>query len=303
MKNPVILIYYKYTALKRAKDNMVQQRAICLALGLRGRILIAQEGINGTLEGEETSVNQYCHYMENHPEFSGIRFKRSPGTGTAFPKLVVKVRREIVTAELGKDDVNPNSLSGKYITPEELHEWFNGKKDFRIIDMRNDYEQTVGQFDNSVMSGMENFRDLKKSAQNLEHLKDETIVTVCTSGVRCEKASGYLLSKGYKDVYQLEDGIAGYMEKFPNQNFKGKLYVFDNRIMMGFDTSSPEHVVLGRCALCNDPSENYTNCAYDECHKHFICCESCLINGLPFCKPVCQEKLKQNHDFKLQVAV
>jgi UPF0176 protein len=135
---------------------------------------------------------------------------------------------------------------------------------------------------------------LKKITKDLENIKDEKIITVCTGGVRCEKASGYLVSKGFKDVYQLKDGIVTYMEKFPNQHFKGKLYVFDNRIMMGFNTDDSKHEVIGRCELCGEKSENYTNCADDECHKHFICCKNCLTNGLPFCRPVCKQKVLAN---------
>lgn len=295
MKDPIVLLYYKYISVPRPKDILIQQRAICRELGLKGRILIAREGVNGTLEGESDSVAKYCDYMNKHELFSGINFKHSQGTGKSFPKLVVKVRNEIVTSFLGDEDVNPNIVTGKYLSAEELHDWFNMGKNFKIIDMRNDYEQEVGRFEGSVLPGMENFKDLKKAVVNLNHLKNETVVTVCTGGVRCEKASGYLVTKGFKDVYQLKDGIVTYMEKFPNQHFKGKLYVFDDRITMGFETHNSD--VISKCAHCKKKSENYVNCAFDDCHKHYICCKECLFNGLPFCKDVCKMNylnLKQN---------
>jgi UPF0176 protein len=303
MKNPIILIFYKYTSLARPRDILVQQRALCLELGLRGRILIAREGINATLEGDDSALKIYCAHLNRHPELSGIRFKRSQGTGNAFPRLVVKVRKEIVTSDLGDEDVDPTQMTGEHISAEKLHEWLEQGRKFKIVDMRNDYEQIAGRFDGSIMSGMQNFRDLKVTAKNLEHLKDEKVVTVCTSGVRCEKASGYLMSQGYMHVYQLEDGIAAYMEKFPNQHFKGKLYVFDGRIMMGFGTESSKYESLGRCALCGGKSENYTNCAYDGCRKHFICCENCMTNGLPFCKKECELELKQTNNELQKMAI
>ncbi|HYC79506.1 MAG TPA: rhodanese-related sulfurtransferase [Candidatus Binatia bacterium] len=292
MNQQIVLLYYKYVDIARPKDIMIQQRAFCSQLGLKGRILIAREGINGTVEGTAQAVEKYIEYMESQEIFKGISYKKSEGDGNTFPKLVVKVRREIVTSELGDEDVNPNQITGEYLSAEELHQWYEEGKDFYVVDMRNDYEQTVGHFEGSILPGMENFRDLKKATEKLSYLKDKNVITVCTGGVRCEKASGYLVSKGFKKVYQLKDGIVTYMEKFPNKHFKGKLYVFDQRIVMGFNTDSPEHEIIGRCELCKQPSENYVNCADPECHKHFICCINCLINGLPYCKPECLSKIK-----------
>jgi UPF0176 protein len=293
MQKPVVLLYYKYVSVPRPRDIMIQQRAICHELGLKGRILISQEGINGTLEGESEAVQRYCDFMGAHELFGGISWKRSSGTGNAFPKLAVKVRREIVTGLLGEADINPNEVTGTYLSAEELHDWFAQGKRFRIVDMRNDYEQQAGRFEGSIMSGMENFKDLKSVAESLGQLKDEDVVTVCTGGVRCEKASGYLIKQGFKRVYQLKDGIVTYMEKYPNQHFKGKLYVFDGRVLMGFGTDSPEHEVIGRCALCGAKSENYVNCDYDDCHRHFICCAGCLVNGRAFCKAECRQRLEE----------
>lgn len=159
--------------------------------------------------------------------------------------------------------------------------------------MRNDYEQLVGMFKNSIPSGMVYFRDLPNILPKLEHLRNETVLTVCTGGVRCEKASGFLVQKGFNDVYQLYGGIVTYMEKYPNEDFLGKLYVFDQRVVMGFNTDDPKHVVIGRCDKCGEVSENYVNCADDLCHRHFICCEGCLINGLPFCNVKCEVNVKQ----------
>lgn len=306
MAQKTIILYYKYIPVPRPRDAVIQQRSLCTELGLKGRVLIASEGINGTLEGDSGAIEAYCRYMDNHALFSGINFKKSQGTGSAFPKLVIKARKEVVTGDLGEIDINPNEVAGKYITAEELHELLNSRQqnDFKIVDMRNDYEQAVGKFEGSVLSGMGNFKDLAKTPNHLKHLKEKMIITVCTAGIRCEKASGYLITQGFKNVYQLKDGIVTYMEKYPNQHFKGKLYVFDQRVTMGFETDSPDHEVIGECALCQDKSENYTNCAFDDCHKHFICCEACQINGLSFCTAECQlsyQKIVQQKSQKVAV--
>lgn len=144
---------------------------------------------------------------------------------------------------------------------------------------------------------MENFRDLPKVIPKIEDLKDEPVVTVCTGGVRCEKASAYIKKKGFKEVYQLDGGMATYMEKFPGKDFVGSLYVFDNRVVMNYDNKVKEgkegqlHEVIGKCMKCGIASERYINCENDLCHLHFICCENCVnIDGKSYCGRNCVEK-------------
>ena len=274
-----IVLYYKYVYIENPEAFMHSQRLICEKLGLKGRILIAHEGVNGTVEGAPESIQKYCDELLKDPRFSDVHFKRSPGTGNAFPKLKIKVRSEIVSGHLDDLDIDPNQVTGKYITAEELHDLIHSDEEFYIIDMRNDYEQQVGYFQNSIFPGMENFRDLKSVLPVISHLQDKKVVTVCTGGVRCKKASGFLVQNGFKDVYQLYGGIVTYMEKYPGEDFLGKLYVFDGRITMGFNSPDNPGVVVGKCALCGAPSENYVNCGWDECHKHFIACKECVMKG------------------------
>lgn len=281
MKQYEVILYYKYVHVADPLALVIWHKDVCVRLGLKGRVLVANEGINGTLEGEKLQIDEYCKMFtsqtvkEQFADFSDVVFKRSTGNGKSFKKLVIKEREEIVSAHLGDDDVDPNKLTGKHLPAEDLKEWYeNGKagEDFHIIDMRNTYEYKVGHFDGSVDAGMRNFRDLSKVVPNLEHLKDKKVLTVCTGGVRCEKASGFLMKKGFKDVYQLDGGMATYMEKFPGKDFLGALYVFDNRITT---ETTKERAVIGTCAFCNATSERYVNCLNDECHLHYICCEGC----------------------------
>jgi len=176
-----------------------------------------------------------------------------------------------------------------HLKPEELHQWIADKKEFYIVDMRNVYEHKVGHFEGSILPPIENFRDLPKVVEQIKHLKDKTVLTVCTGGVRCEKASGFLVSQGFTDVYQLDGGIVSYMEKYPNEDFKGKLYVFDGRVKMGFYTDDAKHEVVGKCDACGAPSENYVNCDNPVCHRHFINCQNCIEknDGKSFCTGGC----------------
>jgi UPF0176 protein len=286
-----VILYYKYIYIADPKKLVSQQKALCSKLGLTGRILIAHEGINGTLEGTDEAIADYCENLALNPLFEDISIKRSSGTGSAFPKLMVKVRDEIVSSHISKEAIDPNRKTGKYLTSEELHEWFKSAREFYIVDMRNDYETSAGLFENSIPSGLGNFRDLPHVLDSLAHLRDKTVLTVCTGGVRCEKASAFLVENGFSDVYQLKDGIVTYMEKYPNQHFKGKLYVFDQRVLMGFNTESPEHEVIGRCRHCGKSSEHFVNCANDDCHLHFISCEPCMVDKLAFCSNTCKEKI------------
>lgn len=273
-----ILLYYKYTPIHNPQELMHKQRALCERLALKGRILIATEGINGTVEGTVTNTQTYIQEMSKNPSFADINWKKSPGTGNAFPKLKVKVRPEIVTTGIKDKDFGPlKAVTGKYLSCDELYRWYCEGREFYILDMRNDFEYEVGRFKHSIFpQGLYHFRDLIKTIGNISHLKDKTVVTVCTGGVRCETASGLLIKYGFKDVYQLQNGIVTFMEKYPNTFFEGKLYVFDGRMTIGFHTHSQEHKIIGRCRFCQKPSENLVNW-HDENGRrvHGILCEDC----------------------------
>jgi UPF0176 protein len=273
--NYQVLLFYKYTHITDPEAVMLWQRELCERLDLKGRLIIAKEGLNVTLEGKVENTKQYMKELKRYPGFQEIDFKRSQGTGNAFDKLSVKVRPEVVTAGLGENDINPNEVTGKHISPEELHRLIHSDEEFYIVDMRNDYEHKAGYFKDSILAPIGNFRELPQVLNEISHLKDKKIVTVCTGGVRCEKASGFLVNSGFSDVSQLDGGIVSYMKMYPNEDFLGKLYVFDNRMVMGFHTDAPEHQVVGKCELCGKSSENYVNCSNIKCHRHFICCAEC----------------------------
>ncbi len=289
----VILLYYKYVPISDPAKLRQDQLLLCQKLDLKGRIIVSKEGINGTVEGEKENVQKYIAHMRADERFMDVDFKESIGTGKAFPRLSVRVRPEIVTLGTGsaKFKESGDFKKGTYLSPDELQKWYEDDKDFVVIDMRNDYEYSVGHFENSLLMPAENFRDIPKAVEKIlaEHpeLKDETVVPVCTGGVRCEKASAYLIEKGFKDVYQLHGGIVRYLEKHPGKKFKGSLYVFDGRVVVNYD-SPEQHTVVGKCKLCGTSSERCMNCENLDCHGHFICCENCSEGGI-FCSNECRE--------------
>ncbi len=297
-KDFVVLLFYKYTPIEHPEHLAMWHRGFCVAKGFKGRIIIAKEGINCTLEGRVEDVNQYIETLTKlhiSPDtrgmgcFKDVKFKTSAGTGEAFPKLKIKVRDEIVSVRLGDEDVNPNVITGKHLSPDELKKWYEKNEDFVVVDMRNSYEFKVGHFKNSIDPGLENSRDLPKIVEKIEHLKDKKVLTVCTGGVRCEKMSGYLVKKGFKDVYQLDGGMHCYMEKFPGEDFKGALYTFDNRVVMDF---GGDREIVGMCDKCGVQTERYINCQNPVCHKHMLVCESCIEKGGMFCGEECMQKIE-----------
>jgi UPF0176 protein len=298
MQDFQILLYYKYVQIDNPQAVMAAQKAFCEALGMRGRIIVAHEGINGTIEGTRENTEKYIAWMNTDRRFRNIHWKKSAGLGDAFPKLSVKVRKEIVSLHLHDSDIDPNEITGKHLSPIELRKWYESGKEFYIVDMRNDYELEVGKFNQTIFPGLQNFRDLREKLSEIENLKNKTVLTVCTGGVRCEKASGLLKREGFMDVYQLDGGIVSYMEKFPEQDFKGGLYVFDKRKVVHF--SAPEkHEMIGICKKCQNKSERYINCAFPQCHTHMIVCENCDPNEN---QTYCNEKCKISHEQKLATA-
>ncbi len=290
-----ILLYYKYVKVENPEALASWHRGVCEALGFKGRIIIAKEGINGTLEGSEENTEKYKQMLRSlgkdpntkgMGKFADIEFKESDGTGDAFPRMKIRVRNEIVSLHLGDEDLDPNEITGRHLPPEELKSWYEKGEDFVVVDMRNDYEFEVGRFRNSINPSLENFRDLPRHLAQIEDLKDKKVVTVCTGGVRCEKASGFLMKKGFKDVYQLHGGMHKYMEKFPGEDFLGTLYTFDNRVTMDF---GGDREVVGKCFACGAKSERCENCSNKSCNKRLVCCENCLAHDvLPWCSEACK---------------
>lgn len=317
-KNPnEILLYYKYTHVANPEGFMNWHKEICEKLGFKGRILIAHEGINGTLEGLKENTAQYIELMHaqngnegTFGDFSDVKFKQSPGTAdrTAFPKMKIKVRKEVVSLGLdryGEEDIDPNKVTGVHLDPVELKKWYESGEDFEVIDMRNDYEFKVGHFKNSINPELNNFRDLPEvlaKSEKLNQIKKASeegkkVLTVCTGGIRCEKASGYLINKGFKNVYQLNGGMHKFMEQFPGEDFLGSLYVFDNRETMDFAAEKGiERLVVGKCDVCKATTEKYTNCANIECHLKMLCCESCLNDSIKEIKDLIIEERESGNE-------
>jgi predicted sulfurtransferase len=286
----MITIYYRYITIDNPALIANWQRALCTKLQLTGRIILAHEGINGTVGGTDAAVVEYKKAMQEHPLFANLDYKDSPGDATAFPKLKISIKNEIV--RLG---VDPNkitaAMAGEHLSPEQAHQKIAEKlagasEDIVILDARNNYETAIGAFIDSINPNINTFRELPEFIdKNPELFKDKEVVMCCTAGIRCERASAYLKSKNIaKKVYQITGGIHRYLEQFPKGYFKGKNFVFDERIVYG-DTGD----VISKCALCKQSCDGYTHCVNVHCNNLVLLCDPCKEQSHNTCSSVCKE--------------
>ncbi|MBX8994120.1 MULTISPECIES: rhodanese-related sulfurtransferase [Staphylococcus] len=267
-----VLLYYKYVTIDDPETFAQEHLDFCKSLGLKGRILVSTEGLNGTLSGPVEATEKYKEHVRSDERFKDIVFKEDKAEEHAFKKMHVRPRKEIVAFDLD-EDVNPKELTGKYYSPSEFKEALLSD-DTIILDARNDYEYDLGHFRGAVRPDITRFRDLPDWIRNhKDELSGKKIVTYCTGGIRCEKFSGWLKREGFEDVGQLEGGIATYGKDPETQGeyWDGKMYVFDERISV--DVNHVNKTVVGKEWFDGTPCERYINCSNPECNKQILVSE------------------------------
>lgn len=225
------LLYYKYVPIKAPELFKEKHKQQCVELGLKGKILVSHEGINGCVSGTFEATEAYMKLMHEDERFHDMQFKIGETEGHTFTKMLVKTRPEIVT--FGTDVSLENSAP--YIEPEELKSLLDAGEDIVLIDARNKYEADYGTFENAIVPDIQVFSKFPEEAKKWEDLKDKQIVTFCTGGIRCEKASAFLRENGFENVRQLHGGILTYAEKVGGDHWDGKCFVFDERVAVGMD--------------------------------------------------------------------
>jgi UPF0176 protein len=262
-----VLLYYKYARVADPRALAEAQRALCVELGLRGRILLGVEGINGTLAGDAVATARYCAELRARPEFADIVFKTSYADTPPFPRLQIKVRREIVAFGAG-DDLDPAREAAPHLPPAEWKRMIE-QEEVVLFDVRNRYESEVGRFRGAITPPLENFRDLPRVLPQYAHLKDKTVLMYCTGGIRCEKASALFRREGFIKVFQLEGGIVSYGEQVGDAHWEGDCFVFDERMTVPVGRAEPGRPI-GRCEHSGATTRNVVNCLHDPCHKLIV---------------------------------
>jgi UPF0176 protein len=267
----LILLYYCYTQIQNPEEFREEHHLYCIANDIRGRIIVAEEGLNGTVSGTRAACEKYMTDLKADTRFADTDFKVDIHEGHAFKKINVRVKPEIVHS--GLHHINPRQKTGAYVEPHEFKQMLKNEEEMVILDVRSNYEHKLGKFKNAITLDMENFRDFPEKIKELEHLKNKKVVTYCTGGIKCEKASAFLLENGFEDVYQLHGGIIKYGLEEGGEDFEGKCYVFDNRVAVDVNQVNPK--VISTCYVCGTVSDRMVNCANPVCNEHVPICENC----------------------------
>ncbi|WP_188208180.1 oxygen-dependent tRNA uridine(34) hydroxylase TrhO [Alkalibacillus aidingensis] len=268
-----VLLYYKYVQIDDPATFRDEHLQFCLDLGLRGRIIVAEEGLNGTVSGTVEQTDKYMEALHADPRFADMTFKIDEADEHAFKKMHVRHKDEIVNLSLDEDDIDPNEVTGEYLEPKEFYEEMQ-KEDTIVLDARNDYEYDIGHFRGAVRPDIRNFRELPEwIKENKDMLEGKRVLTYCTGGIRCEKFSGWLKEEGFEDVGQLHGGIVTYGKdpEVKGELWDGQCYVFDERISVPIN--QVEHNVVGRDYFTGEPCERYVNCANPDCNEQILCSE------------------------------
>lgn len=278
-----ILLYYKFYPVGDTELLKLWQKTLCDSLNLRGRILVSAQGINGTVGGDIDDLKRYIKATKSYPGFKDIMWKWSDGGRENFPRMSVKIKKELVAFEsFNEVTVNENGVvgGGLHLKPAQVNELVEQYGDDVVFfDGRNQYEAAVGKFKNAVVPNTKTSRDFKTELDSgkYDNLKNKKVITYCTGGVRCELLSAMMKQRGFNDVYQIDGGIVKYGEQFGDDGlWEGNLYLFDGRMGMNF---SDHAKTIGECVHCKGKTSNYENCALPECNQLVLICETCKQNG------------------------
>tara|TARA_Y100000588_G_scaffold73871_1_gene76522 strand:+ start:1152 stop:2126 length:975 start_codon:yes stop_codon:yes gene_type:complete len=289
MKNKYqILLYYYYVKINNPQKFKQDHHLFCIKNNIKGRIIISSEGINGTVSGKKNDCEKYMNHLNKNKLFKDLDFKVEEYNSNAFNKINVRLKNEIVNSGINDDSILDKK--GQYIEPSDFKTILEDlPDDVTILDVRSNYEHSIGRFNNALTLNIENFRDFPDKISELKRMisKKNKIITYCTGGVKCEKASAYLMKNGYENVYQLHGGIIKYGIEENGKNFQGKCYVFDNRIVKDINKVNPK--VIGRCYITGERTDRMVNCANSECNRHFTLSEEGAKKYKGCCSKDCME--------------
>ena len=265
-----IITFYQFKIIKDKNDIITKLKDFCKFNKIKGTILIADEGINGTIAGLEKNINSFILYLENF-NFEKLNLKRSKYKYMPFQKLKIRNKNEIVT--LRTKFADPTKISGKKVKYNEWNQLIKDK-DTIVIDVRNEFEVKIGSFEGAINPKTKSFTDFKSFVQKkLNKSKDKKIAMFCTGGIRCEKASSYMMMKGFKNVAQLDGGILKYLEKTPKKDsmWNGECFVFDGRVSLKNELKDGTYKLCHACRLPISIKDTY-NKYYEpglSCHNCF----------------------------------
>ena len=286
----VVAALYKFVDLSAAKLALLQAElcALCEAEGIQGTLLLAEEGINGTVAGAPSAIETLIGHLRADAAFADIEVKLSHAQEHPFHRLKIKRKREIVT--IGDQSVRPADRVGTYVEPEDWNALVN-EPDVLVIDTRNDYEYRVGHFEGAVNPNTKSFTEFPEYVRTqLDPAKHKRVAMYCTGGIRCEKSTSLLLDAGFESVYHLHGGILRYLEQVPEteSQWEGECFVFDQRVSVTHDLREGTHVL---CFACQQPltPEQVALDSYEE----GVSCLYCIDTVTPERREALRERVRQ----------
>jgi UPF0176 protein len=250
MSSYQVLALYQFVDLPHYQQQRQPLLDFCLGQGLKGTLLLAQEGINGTVAGSQQAVQCLLHWLTERLGLAELDYKLTSCYQLPFYRMKVKLKQEIVT--LGVQGVNPKSNTGSYVKPEHWNALINDPE-VTVLDTRNDYEVAIGTFKGALNPHTQNFRQFPDYVkQQLDPQRHKKVAMFCTGGIRCEKASAFMLEQGFEQVYQLQGGVLKYLEQVPEKHslWQGECFVFDNRVAVGQQLAPGSYE---QCYACRYP--------------------------------------------------
>ena len=245
---------YKFVSIDDIEALRPRLKKFAVDLGLKGTILLAPEGINLFVAGDEAYVEGFLGHLAEDPRFAGLETKRSWSDEQPFNRMLVKEKREIIT--LRRPDIDPSRTPAPRLSPEALKQWLDEGREVLLLDTRNKFEVDVGTFDNALELNLKSFSEMSATLGMIdEKWKNLPVVSFCTGGIRCEKAAPLLMHEGFRDVYQLDGGILKYFEKCGGAHYHGECFVFDKRVALSPDLAPSGMAQCYACQAVLTPEE------------------------------------------------
>jgi UPF0176 protein len=288
-----VLAYYCITKIEDPHLEVARHKEFFKDKDFRGRIYISEQGINGQASGFGPHADEYIAWMRQDPRFQKMPFKVHYSKDHAFPKTTVKYRKQLVAVDC---DVDFSDV-GEHVSPNTWKDMLENKdQDTIVIDVRNDYEWVIGHFEGSELPKLDTFRKFPEYARNLKAEKDPAktkVMMYCTGGIRCEFFSALMKKEGFEKVYQLDGGVINYGLEMGDDKWKGKLFVFDDRLAVPMGDQAP----ISHCKYCGVENDVYYNCANMDCNELFLCCIDCLRSHKGCCCATCETgRVRQFHE-------
>ena len=269
--SPVIVAaLYKFVALPDYRKLREPLLDACLNAGVKGTLLLATEGINGTIAGSRLAIDEVLAYLKSDARFNDIDHKESLDSELPFYRMKVKLKKEIVT--MGREGIDPKILVGHYVEPQDWNALISDPE-VTVIDTRNHYECDIGSFEGAINPQTTTFKEMPAFVdQQLDPAEHKKVAMFCTGGIRCEKSTAYLLEQGFDEVYHLKGGVLKYLEEVPKEQslWRGECFVFDNRVAVDHDLNVGSY---DQCHGCRHPiTEAQKNSPH---YQRGVCCPLC----------------------------